>query len=101
MINRLSLNGYQPVYDYQACPWGETFACRVARWWSGLEWGEGPEMSLLEAYFNFAVTTKSMMPVRIGKGNGYWVLRDQSVEADIKPLDLNIQSAAWIRLMTW
>lgn len=41
------------------------------------------------------------MPVRVGKGNGHWELRDLSVEADIQSLALNIQSAAWIRFMTW
>lgn len=87
--------------ELQACPYGEIFARRVAAWWEQLTWGHGHPQSFLELYFQFALSTKTLMPVRIGKGNGVWKLRDQDVQADIQPLTLSVQSAAWGRFMNW
>lgn len=92
---------HMPKVDINAveCPFGVDFCRMFAEWWNKLEWGSGQFTSCLELYFSFAISTRTMVPVRMGPKQ--YLLRSQSVAADVTSCDLATQSHTWINMIKW
>ena len=80
-------------------PFGEIFFHRFRAWWNGLVWGSGPPTSLLELYFDFALSTNTQVPVVVGYRK--YQLRDQSTLADVQEASLLTQSKTWVQIIKW
>ena len=101
------LSGSQPFFHTVAledcsagtCPFGDVFFNRFRNWWNSLVWGSGPPTSLLELYFDFAISTQTQVPVVVGYRKYH--LRDKSTLADVQESSLLTQSKTWIHFIKW
>lgn len=80
-------------------PYGPLFFQRFLTWWNCLTWGHGPPTSLLELYIDFAVATRTQVPVLVGYRKYH--LRDQSTLADVHESSLLTQSKTWVHTIQW
>lgn len=80
-------------------PFGHEFAQRFATWWHQLTWSRDGVISSLELYIDYALFTKSLVPVCIAKKT--WALREHSIVADESSLALNLQSRTWTQILQW
>ena len=78
---------------------GAVFYERFRTWWNSLVWGHGPPTSLLELYIDFALSTKTQVPVKVGYQK--YCLRDQSTLADVHECSLLTQSKTWGHIIKW
>lgn len=90
-----------------SCPYGRVFACRVRDYLNGLEWDvQQAPVSLLELYFDFAISTGTVSPVFCAYSShrgsrGVYRLPDIDVIADVQQQTLQLQSRVWHRVIKW
>eukprot|EP00438_Fugacium_kawagutii_P030611 Skav224488 [mRNA] locus=scaffold1294:8695:9957:- [translate_table: standard] len=102
----MSLHADSPFFQFhepgedaiQQCVYGAAFARRFVDWVRGVEWGIGAPTSGLELYISFSLATRTQCPVLVDKK---YLLREHSVQADMKELSLATQSQVWLKMLKW
>lgn len=98
--------------QFLAFPWNPIFLWRILDWLACLRWGDAPcqerDVSLLEMYIDFCITTSSRAPVNIfgkkerDKYTCYkYIMTDIEQRVDIGTCTLSQQHRVWTKAITW
>eukprot|EP00438_Fugacium_kawagutii_P007385 Skav202176 [mRNA] locus=scaffold3078:33949:37509:- [translate_table: standard] len=97
---------------YLAFPWNPGFLWRLQSWIGGLRWGQeddsAADVSFLELYVDFCLTTSTVVPVNVfdkkqrDKYTCYkYVLPDKDVRVDYATRTLSVQHQLWSKILQW
>lgn len=98
-----------PEVAVQSCVYTAVFAERVVHYFDGLEWDfSQPAVSMLELYVDFVLSSGTVAPCLIHKGERgpqgpvrSYCLPDLDPEADVQQNTLREQSRVWSKVLAW